>query len=159
MQGKLIAVAYTLRTSSLLAEFINKNRCISVRFVSEEVKSIKFENFDNLHNSFLRTEYFIDFLCEKWIPCQAVTSVLCLHYRPETVHCSTKEVYTSEITFFALHLSIDISMNNLYLWSITNILRCTQTIRLLAYILQRKLIFLVFSHSYFTVNLIRMLLR
>ena len=35
--------------------------------------------------------------------CQALTSVLCLHYRPETVHCSTKDVYTSEITFLALH--------------------------------------------------------
>ena len=46
MQGKLIAVVYTLHvhieTSSLLAEFVNKNRCISVRLVSEEVKSIKF---------------------------------------------------------------------------------------------------------------------
>ena len=45
MQGKLIAVAYTLRTietSSLWAEFVNENRCISVRLVSEEVKSIKF---------------------------------------------------------------------------------------------------------------------
>ena len=44
------------------------------------------------------------FLFERWIPCQALTSVLCLHYRPETVHCSTKDAYTSEITFFALHL-------------------------------------------------------
>ena len=42
------------------------------------------------------------FLCERWIPCQAVTSVLCLHYRPETVHCSIKDAYTSEITFLAL---------------------------------------------------------
>ena len=57
MQGKLIAVVYTLRTyietSSLWAEFVNKNRCISVRLVSEEVKSIKFDNFDNSNNSFL----------------------------------------------------------------------------------------------------------
>jgi len=43
------------------------------------------------------------FLCERWIPCQALTSVLCLHYRPETVHCSAKDVYISEITFLALH--------------------------------------------------------
>ena len=45
MKGKLIAVAYTLvniETSSLWAEFVNKTRCISVRLVSEEVKSIKF---------------------------------------------------------------------------------------------------------------------
>ena len=44
------------------------------------------------------------FLFERWIPCQALTSVLCLHYRPETVHCSTKDAYTFEITFVALHL-------------------------------------------------------
>ena len=31
-----------IKTSSLWAEFVNKNRCISVRLVSEEVKSIKF---------------------------------------------------------------------------------------------------------------------
>ena len=43
------------------------------------------------------------FLCERLIPCQAMTSVLCLHYRPETVHCSTKDAYTSEITFLALN--------------------------------------------------------
>ena len=45
MQGKLIAVAYTLRTietSSLWVEFLNKNRCISVPLVSEEYKSIEF---------------------------------------------------------------------------------------------------------------------
>ena len=32
----------------------------------------------------------------------AVTSVLCLNYRPETVHYSTKDAYTSELTFLAL---------------------------------------------------------
>ena len=63
MQGKLIAVVFCvhIETSSLWAEFVNKNRCISVRLVSEEVKSIKFDNFDNSHNSSLRPEYFIDF--------------------------------------------------------------------------------------------------
>ena len=44
MQGKLIAVVYTLctyiETSSFWAEFVNKNRCISLRRVSEEDKSI-----------------------------------------------------------------------------------------------------------------------
>ena len=42
MQGKLIAVAYTLHTetSSLCAELVNKNGRISVRLVSEE------ENFE-----------------------------------------------------------------------------------------------------------------
>ena len=67
-----------IETSSLWADFGNKNRCISVRVVSEEDKSIE------------------------WMQCQAVTFVLCLHYRPETVHCSTKDAYTYEITFLAL---------------------------------------------------------
>ena len=61
--------AYILKTSSLWTEFVNKNRCIS----------------------FLWPEYFIDFLCERWIPCKASTSILRLHYHPETVNCSTKD--------------------------------------------------------------------
>ena len=51
MQGKLIAVADTLRT--YWAEFVNKNRCIRLRLVYEEVKTIKFDNFDNSHTCFL----------------------------------------------------------------------------------------------------------
>ena len=43
------------------------------------------------------------FLFKRWIPCQASTSVLRLHYRPVTIHCSTKGAYTSEITFLALN--------------------------------------------------------
>ena len=45
MQGKLIEVAYTLRTflnQFSLGEILKKNRCISVRLVSEEDKSIWF---------------------------------------------------------------------------------------------------------------------
>ena len=49
-------------------EFVNKNRCISVRLVSEEVKSIKFDNFDNSQNSFLWPEYFVDFFMWKMDP-------------------------------------------------------------------------------------------
>ena len=44
-QGKSIAVVDTcvhIETRSLWAEFVNNNRCISVRLVSEEVKGIKF---------------------------------------------------------------------------------------------------------------------
>ena len=55
---------------------------------------------------------FLIFLCERWIPCQALPSVLCLHYRPETVHCSTKDVYTSEITFLALHPWLSVTSNH-----------------------------------------------
>ena len=38
----------------------------------------------------------------KWIPCQFVTSILCLLFCLKTVHCSTKNAFTSEITFLAL---------------------------------------------------------
>ena len=107
MQGKLIAFAYTLRvyieTSSVWAEFVYK-KCLIVRLVSEEVKSIEILIILIIHIivSYEQNISLI-FLCERWNPCQAVTSVLCLHYRPETVHCSTKDAYTSEITFLALH--------------------------------------------------------
>jgi len=49
----------------LKPEFVNKNRCISVRLVSEEVKSIKFNNYNNSHISFLWPEYFIVFFYVK----------------------------------------------------------------------------------------------
>ena len=45
------------------AEFVIKNRCISVRLISEEVKIINFDDFENSHKSFLWPEYFIYF-CE-----------------------------------------------------------------------------------------------
>jgi len=91
-----------IETSSLWAEFVNKNRSSVFVYNPRRIKALNFENFDNSHNSFLWPEYFIDFICKRWIPCQAETFVLCLHYRPETVHCSTKDAYTSKITFLAL---------------------------------------------------------
>ena len=56
MQGKLITVRILcvhIETSFLWAKFVNKNRCISVRFVSEEVKALNLDKFNNSHNSFL----------------------------------------------------------------------------------------------------------
>ena len=38
MQGNLISLCVHIETSSLLAEFLSKNRCISVRLVSVEDK-------------------------------------------------------------------------------------------------------------------------
>ena len=35
-----------------------------------------------------------------------MASILCLHYRPETVHFSTKDAYTSEISFLAFFLIV-----------------------------------------------------
>ena len=43
IQGRLIEVAHScvhIETSSLWVEFVNRNRCISVRLVSEEDKII-----------------------------------------------------------------------------------------------------------------------
>ena len=39
------------------------------------------------------------------------TFLLCLHYRPETVHCNTKNAYTSEITFLALHTWLSLGIH------------------------------------------------
>ena len=86
-----------IETSSPWAEFVNKNRCISVRLVSEEVKSLNFDSFDISHKSFLCPVYFIDFYCERWIPCQASTSVLYLHYRPVlTIYSPVLTIYSPQ---------------------------------------------------------------
>ena len=85
-----------IETSSLWAEFVNKN---SVRLVSEEVKSITF-----------LPEYFIDFFMLKMVQMSGfdIRLVFTLpptdqgYDVPETVHCRTKDAYTSEITFLAL---------------------------------------------------------
>ena len=84
MKEKLITVLCVHIESSFLraAVLLNKNRCVSYK--------------QNISLIF----------CVKWIPCQAVTSVLCLLYRPETVHCSAKNVYTSEITIFTLEFFV-----------------------------------------------------
>ena len=70
--------AYTLK---LWAEFVNKNRirCNSVRLVSRRLKSL---NFDNSHNSFLRLEYFIDFVCERTDPLSGVFIRLVFTFPP-----------------------------------------------------------------------------
>ena len=76
MPGKLIAVAYTLRTYGnqfSLGGICKQEYSINVRFYVKDGSHVRL-----------------------------VTSVLCLHYRPETVHCSTKDAYTSEINFLAL---------------------------------------------------------
>ena len=57
-----------IETSSLWAEFVKKKRYSSVRLVSEEVKNIKFDNFDNSHYRFLWPENFIDFFMWKMDP-------------------------------------------------------------------------------------------
>ena len=78
-----------IETSSLWEEFVNKNRCISVRLVSEE--DIKAYNFDNSHNSFLWPEYFKDGSHVRlWHPSSVYITA------PERVHSSTKDAYTSE---------------------------------------------------------------
>ena len=93
-----------IETSSLWAEFVNKNRCISVRLVSEEVKELNFDNFDNWHNSFLWPEYFFDFFYV-----QDGSRVRLRH--PSYVYITAQRHYTavqkmrtsSEITFLGLN--------------------------------------------------------
>ena len=48
MQGKSIAVTYTLRThlNQFSLEFVNKNRCISVRSVSEDKLEFFIQQFE-----------------------------------------------------------------------------------------------------------------
>ena len=103
MQGKLIAVVYTLRTH--WNQFSLGGIC-----KQEWVHQCSFSILGGYNHCIMKTliishdqNISLIFLCERWIPCQALTSVLCLHYRPETVHYSTKGAYTSEITFLALH--------------------------------------------------------
>ena len=92
-----------IEINSLWVVFVNKNRCIMVLLYPRRIKAFNVDNFNNSHNSFLRPEYFIDFFMRKMDPMSVCDiSVLCLHYRPETLQCSTKDAYTSEITFFAL---------------------------------------------------------
>ena len=53
---------------------------------------IKAFHFDNLHNSLLYSEYFIDFLCERRIPCQAVTTL----FHPSCVYFIAQKQYTGK---------------------------------------------------------------
>ena len=77
MQGKLIAVAYTLRTYWNLFSLGGickqewEHQCSFG--IPSRIKALNFDNFDNSHNSFLWPEYFFDFLCERWIPCLEFT--------------------------------------------------------------------------------------
>ena len=58
-----------IETSSLWAEFVNKNRCITVRLVyTRRLKALNFDNFYNSHYSFLWPEYFIDYFMWKMDP-------------------------------------------------------------------------------------------
>ena len=98
MRGKLIAVAYSLHihieTSSLLEVFVNKNRCISVRLVSEEdfYPQFNFEHFDNSIKVSYDQNISLFFFHVK-NGSHVFTS------QPGEVHCSIKNAYTSEITF------------------------------------------------------------
>ena len=46
------------------ARKVNCNCVYSAYILKPNVKAFKFDNFDNSHNSFLRTEYFRDYFCE-----------------------------------------------------------------------------------------------
>ena len=50
------------------------------------LKAFNFDNFENLHNSFLRPEYFIDYFCENWF--------LVRLWYPSCVYFSAQRQYT-----------------------------------------------------------------
>ena len=58
MRSHIICVH--IETSSLWAEFVNKNIC---KCSSSNRGGLNFNNFENSHNSFLSPEYFIDYFC------------------------------------------------------------------------------------------------
>ena len=98
-KGKVRILCVHIETSSLCAVFVNKNRCMSV-LVSEEDKSIWFKKILMIHIKVsAMTRIFHWFFVWKMDP---MSSILWLLYSPETVHCSTKNAYTSEITIFTL---------------------------------------------------------
>ena len=86
MQLRILFVL--IETSSLRAEIVNNNRCISVRLVSDRLKALNWYDFDNSHNSFHDKNMSLIFYVKDGTH---VRLRLRLHYRPETVHFSTKD--------------------------------------------------------------------
>ena len=68
-----------------------KTHCVSCAKIAQKFTKKKFGA--KIAQILKRFSHFVETL--------AVTSVFCLHYRPETVHCGTKNAHTSEITFLA----------------------------------------------------------
>ena len=109
MQGKLIEVAYTLRTYWKLFSLCGIcKQWVHQCSYSRRLKALNFDNFDNSHNSFLRPEYFNNFFIWKMDPMSGFEFRLVFSLPPR-VHniCtqqSTTNVYTSEITFLITSL-------------------------------------------------------
>ena len=91
MQGKLIAVAYTLRT------YRNQFSLGGICKQEKRLKAFNFDSFENSHNSFLWTEYFIDYFCENGFHVR-LRHPSCVYFSAQ----SAKNAYTSKITFLAL---------------------------------------------------------
>ena len=91
MKGKLIKVAYTLRTYGN-TEFVNKNKRISVRFVSKGVKSIMVSYDQNISLIFY----------VKMNPTSGFNIHLVFTLPPKDSTLQYKNAYISEITFIAL---------------------------------------------------------
>ena len=106
MQGKLITIVYTQRTywNQFSLGGICKQKCMHLQCLSNIQGAKK-----HLILIILIIHIIVSFdqniswiVLWIWIPCQAVTSVLCLLCRQKTGYCSKKNAYTSEITFLAL---------------------------------------------------------
>ena len=91
VKGKLIKVPYTLRTYGN-TEFVNKNKRISVRFVSKGVKSIMVSYDQNISLIFY----------VKMNPTSGFDIHLVFTLPPKDSTLQYKNAYISEITFLAL---------------------------------------------------------
>ena len=93
MQGKLIAVAYTLCTlKSVLSGRNLLTRTDASVFVQyhRRMKAFNFDYFENSISSFLWPEYFIDYFCENWFHVR-LWHPSCVYF--SAVNCSTKNAY------------------------------------------------------------------
>ena len=106
LKGKLIAGSWILcvhiKTSSHWAKFVNKNRCISVRLVSEEVKALNLITLIiHIIVSYDQNISLIFYVKDGSHVRLRHPSCVCITALRQ--YCSTKDVYTSETTFLALH--------------------------------------------------------
>ena len=85
-----------IETSSLWAEFVNKNRCISVRLYLRRIKAFNFDNFDNSCIIVSYDQNISQIIFVKTDSMSGCDIRLVFTFPPK------ENAYTSEITFLAL---------------------------------------------------------
>ena len=86
MQGKLIAVAYSLRkywnqfsVGGVCKQEYWRDASVLLKYL-RKIKAFKFDNFYNLHYSFLWPEYVIDFFYVKMDPHVRLCHPSCVYF-------------------------------------------------------------------------------